>query len=80
MCDAGTCLLCRRTALHQASEKGFVELVKALVEQGADVHAKDKSRCGRLFGSGSAYVVPRSLATLTRAFSWHPDMGRVIYA
>ena len=61
----GACWLCRRTALHHASEKGFVELVKKLVESGADVHAKDFQGYGRLFGSGSAYIVPRSLATLT---------------
>jgi hypothetical protein len=40
-CDVGTCWLCRRTALHYASRNGPVELVKALVESGADVHAKD---------------------------------------
>jgi hypothetical protein len=51
--------------MHLASEKGLVELVKALVESGADVHAKDFQGYGRLFGSGSAYIVPRSLATLT---------------
>ncbi len=40
-------MLCRRTALHHASEKGPVELVKALVEKGADVHAKDTQGYGR---------------------------------
>jgi hypothetical protein len=44
--------LCRRTALHHASEKGFVELVKALVESGADVHAKDKYGYGRPLHGG----------------------------
>ncbi len=43
----GHMLLCRRTALHLASEKGLVELVKALVESGADVHAKDNQGYGR---------------------------------
>jgi hypothetical protein len=33
--------------MHFASEKGLVELVKALVESGADVHAKDKYGYGR---------------------------------
>ncbi len=47
MCDAGTCGLYRRTALQLASEKGLVELVKALVESGADVHAKDNQGYGR---------------------------------
>ncbi len=46
-CDAGTCWLFRRTVLHHASEKGFVELVKALLEKGADVHAKDRQGCGQ---------------------------------
>jgi ankyrin repeat protein len=46
------CGLCRRTALHCASEKGLVELVKALVEKGANVHAKDNQGYGRLLHRG----------------------------
>jgi hypothetical protein len=46
-CDACTRWLCRRTALHHALEKGFVELVKALVESSADVHGKDYQGYGR---------------------------------
>ncbi len=48
----GSCGLCRRTALHLASEKGFVELVKALVEKGANVHAIDDQGYGRLLHRG----------------------------
>jgi hypothetical protein len=47
LCDAGTCCMCRRTALHHASEKGHTETARALVESGADVHAKDTQGYGR---------------------------------
>ncbi len=74
-CDSCSCWRCRGTALHLASSKGHTETVKALVSAGADMN---ESLRPSFFGSGSAYVAPGSLATLTRAFSWHSDMGRVI--
>jgi ankyrin repeat protein len=46
--------LCRRTALHLASEKGHTETVKALASAGADVNALWRPG---LFRSGSTYVV-----------------------
>ena len=50
--------LCRRTALHRASEKGPVELVKALLESGANVHAKGNQGYGQaaaLWAQGVAF-------------------------
>jgi hypothetical protein len=41
---------CRRTALHLASENGYIESVKALLEKGADVNAEDKDKCAFTFG------------------------------
>ncbi len=50
MVRCGHMLLCRRTALHLASERGHTETVKALLRVGtrtADVHAKDFQGYGR---------------------------------
>jgi hypothetical protein len=58
LCDAGTCCMCRRTALHHASEKGHTETARALVESGADVHAKDKQPQGAIFFTGGGYGRP----------------------
>lgn len=33
----------KETALHEASGKGHMEVVKLLLERGADVHAKEKN-------------------------------------
>ncbi len=59
-CDAGACWLCRRTALHHASENGHTETVTALVDSGADVHAKDKSGYGRPLhrGRSTLHLIP----------------------
>ncbi len=48
-------MLCRRTALHKASENGHTETAQALVAAGADVHCKDdygygRGRCALLHG------------------------------
>ena len=67
-CDAGTCWLCRGTALHLASEKGHTETVKALVSAGADSNALSPFKSCSEFVE--AFVVPASLATFTKAFSW----------
>ncbi len=38
--------LCRRTALHSASQNGHTETAMALVKAGADVHCKANDGCG----------------------------------
>jgi hypothetical protein len=70
----GSCWLRRRTALLHASKKGHTETVKALVFAGADVNALWNPG---LFGSGIAYVVPGSLATLPGLLYWHSDMAYI---
>ncbi len=38
--------LCRRTAVHLASEWGYTQTAVALVKAGADVHCKDNDGYG----------------------------------
>ncbi len=49
---------CRDTALHDASRHGHTESVKALLEKGADVNAKNSSRktAFQVAKDGRAYV------------------------
>ena len=42
--------LCRRTALHLASDNGHTETAMALVKAGADVHCKNTDGCGSALG------------------------------
>ncbi len=56
----GMCLLCRRTALHCASQNGHTEIAMALVKAGADVH------CNGNDGYGSALGLPPSLFGLSQ--------------
>ena len=47
-------------ALHHASEMGLVELVKALVEKGVDVHAMDDDGYGRPLHRGLSALAFKS--------------------
>ncbi len=51
--------LCRRTALHLASQNGHTETALALVEAGADVHCKANHGCGCSGGILVSVVLPQ---------------------
>ena len=51
--------LCRRTALHDASQNAHTETALALVEAGADVHGKANDGCGFSGCIGVSVGLPR---------------------
>ncbi len=57
--------LCRRTALHWASEPWFPETSRALVKAGADVHCKDNDGYGC-----SGYITTTEFFGLHRCAGW----------
>jgi hypothetical protein len=72
-CRRGTCmcLLCRRTALHLASENGHTETAVALVKAGADVHCKTSDG----YGSTAASSLCCRFATVWGGRSVDSELG-----